>query len=171
MASRVKMFPNTMIHSEATAMSAWSGPKENLPSAAATSRNPAGPPSTPASTTPTHHRAPPTSTTACSTSVHTTASMPPATVYTVHSTPMVRMHRRWSSPVTAARASAGRYSTTAIRPSCMKLYAAEPNIRTGRLNRASRYSYALVTFNRRNSGMYTAATTGTTRNQVSTPAK
>jgi len=52
----------------------------------------------------------------------------------------------------AETASAGRYTTSAARNSIKPEKAALPNKRQERLNRASRYSYALVTFSRLKNG-------------------
>ena len=89
---------------------------KNFPCAEACSKIAGRPPSIRVTATTSPKTAPPISTTVWATSVQITASMPPATVYTMHSTPITRMQVVRSKLATVASASAGRYSTIAVRP-------------------------------------------------------
>ena len=59
------------------------------------------------------------------------------------------MHQYTFSPVTVARATAGRKSMIAMRPNWKRMKYALANSLVGRLKRLSRYSYAVVTRSRR----------------------
>jgi len=89
---------------------------KNLPCAVACSKTAGTPPSIRITAITSPKTAPPISTMVCATSVQMTASIPPATVYTMHSTPISRMQVVRSKFATVASASAGRYKTIAVRP-------------------------------------------------------